>query len=119
MGHYVEKLGGIMVYGAPREVPRPKALGAAGPRVFCPGTSRGTPFVKIAPRLFHIMSCFCNPKLVKWDFSQSLDFLGSIMVFIQNMKPYILVELTPIILGRDRERMHNTQCGPYSVHYTL
>ena len=42
---------------------------------------------------------------VKWDFFQPMDFLGSIMVNIQGMKPYILVELNPIILGRDVERI--------------
>ena len=67
------------------------------------GTSRGNPFIMIAPRFLHIMSFFCHPKLVKWDFFQPMDFLGSIMVNIQGMKPYILVELNPIILGRDVE----------------
>ena len=97
---------GIMVNGVPREVPRPKTRGAAGPDGFWPWNSRGTPVTMIPLRLFHIMSFFLNLKLVKFDFFQPMDSLGSIMVNIPGMKLDILIKLNPIILGRDVERMY-------------
>ena len=94
-----------MVNGVPREVPRPKPEVPQAPRVFGRGTSRGTPFIMIATRLFHIMSFFRHLGLVKWDFFQPMDSLGSIMVNIQTMKHCILLELDSITLGRDVERI--------------
>ena len=44
-----------MVNAVPREVPRPKTLGACGTLGFGLGTSLGTPFTMIPPRLFQIM----------------------------------------------------------------
>ena len=49
-----------MVNGVPREVPRPKPEAA--------GLPRGTPFTTLHPRLFHIISFFGHPGLVKRDF---------------------------------------------------
>ena len=68
-----------MVNGVPREVPRPKLKGPQGPMVFGLGTSRGTPLTMISQRLFHMFSFFCHPGLVKRDFFQPMDSLGSIM----------------------------------------
>ena len=48
----------------------------------CLGRSQGTPFTMIPPRLFHIMSFFRHPGLVKRDFFQPMDWLMSIMVNI-------------------------------------
>ena len=60
-----------------------KLEGPQAPRVFGRGTSRGTSFTMIAPRLFHIMSFFGHPGLVKRDLFQPMDSLGSIMVIMQ------------------------------------
>ena len=46
-----------MVNGVPREVPRPKPKEPQAPRVSGRGTSRGTPFTMIPPRL--LSSSFC------------------------------------------------------------
>ena len=35
----------------------------------------------IAPRLFHIMTFFCNPELVKWDICQPMESRDSIGLF--------------------------------------
>ena len=64
----------------PREVPKPKPEGPQAPRSFGHGTSKGTPLTMIPPRLFHIMSFFQHPGLVKRHFCQPMDCLGSIMV---------------------------------------
>ena len=69
-----------MVNGVPREVPRPKPKGPQAPRLFGHGTSRGTPFTMIPPRLFHTFSFFCHLGVVKRDFFQPMDSLESIMV---------------------------------------
>ena len=69
-----------MVNGVPREVPRQKPEGPQAPRIFGRGTSRGTPFTMIPPRLFHTFSFFCHPGLVKRDFFQPMESIGSIMV---------------------------------------
>ena len=69
-----------MVKGVPREVPRPKPEGPQALRDFGRGTSRGTLFAKIPPRLLHIYSFLCHPGLVKTDFFQPMDFIGSIVV---------------------------------------
>ena len=45
--------------------PKAKNRGAAGPKGFGRGTFRCTPFTMIPPRLFHIMSLFRLPGLVK------------------------------------------------------
>ena len=44
-----------MVNGVPREVPRPKTLGACGPSGFGLWISLGTPFTMMPPRLFHTL----------------------------------------------------------------
>ena len=61
-----------MVNGVPREVPRTKAEGPQAPRVLAPGLPRGTPFTTLHPRLFHIMSFFGHPGLVKRDHFRQL-----------------------------------------------
>ena len=66
--------------GVPREGPRPKPKWPEASRVFGRGTSQGTPFTMIPQRLFHIMSFMLHPGLVKRDFIQTMDGLGSIMV---------------------------------------
>ena len=45
-----------MVNVVPREVPRPKPSGPGAPSGFGLGTSLGTTFTMIPPRLFQIMS---------------------------------------------------------------
>ena len=70
---------------SPSGSPMAKTKGAAGPEGFGRGTSRGTPFSMIPPKLFHTFSFFCHPALVKRDFFQPMDALGSIMVNIQGM----------------------------------
>ena len=60
-----------------------------------------------SPKAFPHNVILLSYQIVKWDFFQPMDSLGSIMVNIQIMKPCILVELNPIILGRDVERMLN------------
>ena len=55
-----------MVNEVPREVPRLWDLPE-------------TPVTMIAPRLFHMISFFGHPFLVKRDFLQPMDSLGSIM----------------------------------------
>ena len=59
--------GCIMVNRVPRKVSRPKPIGAAG-QGFGRGTSLGTPFTMIHPRLFHIFSFFRQTRPVKTDF---------------------------------------------------
>ena len=66
-----------MVNGVPREVPRPKPKGTEAPRVFGRGTYQGTPFTMIHPRLFHTFSFFRHPGLVKRDFLQPMESLGT------------------------------------------
>ena len=39
-------------------VPRPKNLRACGPSCLGIGTSLGTPFITIPPRVFHTLSCY-------------------------------------------------------------
>ena len=95
-----------MVNGVPREVPRPKTLGAGGPEGFGSGTSRGTPFIMITTRLFHIMSFFRHPKLKKNGISfNQWNPWGIHWTMYECMKPYILVELNLNVLRRDVERM--------------
>ena len=64
-----KSLEGIMVNGVPREVPRSKTLGACGPSGFCLGTSPGTPFTMIPPRLFHTLSHSFIHWLIQSSFS--------------------------------------------------
>ena len=49
--------------------PRAKTLRATGPKGFFDHGTRGTPFIMIAPRLFHKMAFFWHPKLVYGIFS--------------------------------------------------
>ena len=72
--------GGIMVNGVPWEVSRPKPEGPQAAMVFGCGTSRGTQFTIIPPRLFNIMSFFWHPGLVKRDFFQPMDCIRLPMV---------------------------------------
>ena len=58
-----------MVNGVPREAPRPN------PMVLVAGLSRGTPFTSLNPRLFHIMSFFDHPGLVKRDFTMRVSYI--------------------------------------------
>ena len=51
MTFYGKNLGGIMVNVVPRQVPRIKPTGPAAPRVFGLGTSLGTTFTMIPPRV--------------------------------------------------------------------
>ena len=67
-----------MVNVVPREVPRPKPCGPSG---FGLGTSRGTTFTMIPPRLLQIMSHYTG------------------------LEQGILLELNPNILVRDEDRM--------------
>ena len=59
--------GGRVVNGVPREVPRPKPAGPQALRDLAAGLPRGTPFTTLHPRIFHIMSFFGHPGLVKRD----------------------------------------------------
>ena len=85
-----------------------KTRGAADPKGFGRGTSRGTPFTIIPQRLFHIMSFFRLPGLVKRDFFHwrqtkpvPRESIGQYTGLVQG----ILLELNPNILVRDEERM--------------
>ena len=75
-----KSLGGIMLNGFPREVPRPKPEGPQAPRVSGSVNSRGTQFTMIPQRLFHISSFFCHPGLVERDFFKPMESLGTIVV---------------------------------------
>ena len=69
LGHYVKKPSGYHSEWSPQRGPiAKKPKGPQAQRVFGLGTSLGTAFIMIAPRLFHIMSFFCHHKLLKWDF---------------------------------------------------
>ena len=97
-----------MVNGVPREVPRPKPEGPQALRVSGRGTSRGTPFTMIPPRLFHIMSFFRLPGLVKRDFfhwRQTQPVPRESIGHYTGLGQGILLELNPNILVRDEERM--------------
>ena len=76
--------------------------------------SQGTPFA-MTPRPFHTFSFFCHPGLVKRDFFQPMDSLGTPLENGEGVKPYILVELNPNILGRDVERMNSNLLTPWRV----
>ena len=76
----MEKPRGIMVNVVPGEVTRPKPSGPQAPRVFGRGTSRETPLTMINPRLFHTFSFFHHTGLVKRNFFQPMDILGSTIV---------------------------------------
>ena len=69
-----------MFNGVPREVQRPKPEERQAPRVFGRGTSQGSPFTIIPSGLYDTFSFFCHLGLVKTDFFQPMDSLGSIMV---------------------------------------
>ena len=64
----------------PREFQGQKPEGPQAPRVFGLGTSRGTIFTRIPPRLFHILPFFRNPALVTGILLQPILPLGSIVV---------------------------------------
>ena len=96
LGQCLEKASGYHGEWSPYGSPKAKTRGAAGPKGFGRGAYRGTPFTIIHPRLIHIFSFFIQP----------IDSLGTELENGEDMKPYILVELNPNILGRDVERMH-------------
>ena len=59
----------------------------------------------INPRLFHTFLFFCRPGLVKRDFFQPMESLGTPLENGEGLKPSPLVELNPNMLVRDVERM--------------
>ena len=90
------------------------------------GTSQETPVTMIAPRLFHMISFFGHPFLVKRDFLQPMDSLGSIMGNNKGHGNLIMVELNPNILVWHVQRMHSAWCKVcdvncllHSVHWAL
>ena len=98
--------------------PMAKTRGAAGPEGFGRGTSRGTPFTMIPPRLFHIISFFQLPGLVKRDifhWRQTQHVPRESIGHYTGLGQGILVELNPNILVRDEEIMLD---GPLSQHRT-
>ena len=58
-----------------------------GPKVFGLGTSRGTIFTRIPPRIFHILPFFCYLTLVTGILLQPILPLGSILM---NIPPWHL-----------------------------
>ena len=56
-----------MVKWSPSESPAAKTIGACGPLGFGLGTSLGTPFTMIPPRLFHRFSQKLNWKKTVWN----------------------------------------------------
>ena len=88
---------------------------ATGPEGFGHGTSRGTPFTMIHPRLFHKFSLFCHHGPVK---RYLLHFQLTQPVPMEHHKQYYmaevksLVKLFPYILARDVERMHTIGMSP-------
>ena len=97
--------GRIVVNGVLMEVPMPNPEGSQAPRVFCRGTSRGTPFTMIHPRLFHTFSFFRHPGLVKRYFFFPIWSLGTPLENGEGMKLSPLVELNPNMLVWDVEIM--------------
>ena len=91
----------------PREFQGQQPEGPQAPSVFGVGTSRGTIFTRIPPRLFHILPFFRNPALVTGILLQPILPLGSIVVNIP-LDFYNIDSVNPSILGRDLERMYNT-----------
>ena len=76
----------------------------------CLGRSQGTIFTVIPPRLFHIMSFFWLPGLVKRDFfhwRQTQPVPRESIGHYTGLGQGILLELNPNILVRDEERMTN------------
>ena len=70
----------------------------------CLGRSQGTPFTMIPPRLFHIMSFFRLPGLVKRDFfhwRQTQPVPRESIGHYTGLGQGILLELNPNILVRD------------------
>ena len=91
--------------GVPREVPGPKPKGPQAPRVLAARLSQGTPFTTLHPRLFHIMSFFGNPGLVKRNIfycrqTQPVPREYHTKCYIQT-----LIELNPNILVGRFQRM--------------
>ena len=86
--------GGIVVNGVPREVSRPKPGGPQAPWVFGRGTSQGTTFTMIPPRLFHKFSLFCQPGPVEKDF---LHCRKTKPVPREYHTPYYLVEVKTLV----------------------
>ena len=95
----------IVVNGALREVPMPNPEGSQAPRFFCRGTSRGTTFTMINPRLFHTFSFFRHLGLGKRYFFFRIWSLGTPLENGEGMKLSPLVELIPNMLVWDLERM--------------
>ena len=92
--------------------PTAKTLGACGPSGFGLGTSRGTPFTMIHPRLFHTFSLFCHPGRVKRDlfhWRQTQPVPRESIGHYTGLGQGILLELNPNILVRDEERMLGEQ----------
>ena len=88
--------------------PKAKTRGAAGPNGFGRGTSGGSPFTMIPPRLFHIMSFFQLPGLVKrnlFHWGQNEPVPRKSIGHYTGLGQEILLELNPNILVRDEERL--------------
>ena len=96
--------------------------------VMIAGLLQGTPFTTLHPRLFHIMSFFGHPGLVKRDFfhcrqAQSVPREYHTQCYIVEVQT--LVEFNPNILVRCFQRMHfikkmssmNLQLGVTQVVY--
>ena len=94
----------------PRDVPRPKPEGPQAPKGFGRGSSRGTPFSMITPRVLHIMSIFRLFILVKRDFfhwRQTQPVPRESIGHYSGLGQGMLLEINPNILVRDEERMPN------------
>ena len=107
-----------MVIGAPREVPGEKPKGPRAQRDLAAGLSRGTPFTTLHPRLFHIMSFFGHPGLVKWDFfdccqTQPVPREYHTKCYIVEVQT--LVELNPNILVWHFQRIYHIQTQLFST----
>ena len=97
-----------MVNGVPKGSPKAKTREAAGPKGFGQGSSRGTPFVMIQPRLFHTFSFFCHTGPVKRDFlhcRQTRHAPREYLTHYYIVEVQTLVELNPNLLVWDIERM--------------
>ena len=72
-----------------------------------------------SPKDFHMMSFFSHPLLVKRDFLQPMDSLGSIMGNNKGHGNLIMVELNPNILVWHVQRMHSAWCKVCDVNCLL
>ena len=87
-----------MVNEVTREVPRPKPKGPQAPWDLALGLPRGTPFTTLHPKLFHILSFFGHPGLVRRDYHTKFYIVEA----------HKLVDLNPNILVRHFQRMYIT-----------